>query len=94
MTASLSLGNKSPEYMQKSVWGVTVSSFLTQAGALLGGHRPGEGGNYAQNGGEWVFVGGELRWCHRMRNTRDHTEVDELRRVLEGLEREGKEVTE
>ncbi|KAK2761995.1 hypothetical protein CKAH01_05225 [Colletotrichum kahawae] len=37
-------------------------------------------------GGEFVFEPGEagkvVTWCHRMRNHRDHTEVDELFAVL------------
>lgn len=41
-----------------------------------------KGGDYSQNGGEWVFVDGHLEWCHRMQNTRDHAEVAELGKVL------------
>jgi hypothetical protein len=52
-------------------------------------------GDMSLNGGEFLFVrGGEgvegegkgdgprVEWCHRMRNTRDHTEVEDLKAVL------------
>jgi len=40
-------------------------------------------GNLAQNGGEFLFEGGRPVWCHRMRNMRDHAEMDVIRRVLD-----------
>jgi len=42
------------------------------------------------SGGNLGFEGEEKRvtWCHRMRNTRDHAEIPELREVL-GLDGEG-----
>ncbi len=52
-----------------------------------------KGGDQKQVGGEFLFEGGEVRWCHRMRNTRDHVEVPELREVL-GLGLDGGEVGE
>ncbi|KAF4867837.1 Thioredoxin-like protein AAED1 [Colletotrichum siamense] len=43
-------------------------------------------GNPMRVGGEFVFEPGQagkvVTWCHRMRNHRDHTEVDELFAVL------------
>lgn len=39
-------------------------------------------GDYKQNGGEYLFEDGELKWCHRMRTTSDHAEVKELKQVL------------
>ena len=39
-------------------------------------------GNFSQNGGEWLFVDGELKWCHIMQHTRDHAEIDELENIL------------
>lgn len=42
-----------------------------------------KGGNLMQIGGEFLFDGGEVVWCHRMRSMRDHAEVGVVRRVLE-----------
>lgn len=42
-----------------------------------------KGGNIFQIGGEFLFDEGEVVWCHRMKNYRNHAEVDVIRRVLE-----------
>jgi len=39
-------------------------------------------GDYKQNGGEYLFEDGELKWCHRMKTTSDHAEIKELKEVL------------
>ena len=42
------------------------------------------GGDFWQVGGEFLFGSdGTVRWCHRMRNTRDHAELDQLRKELQ-----------
>lgn len=41
-----------------------------------------KGGPPNQNGGEFLFEGGELRWSHRMQCVQDHCDVEELREVL------------
>lgn len=50
-----------------------------------------KGGKSAQVGGEFLFETTEdeqgsettkVTWCHRMKSTRDHAEVAELRQVL------------
>lgn len=41
------------------------------------------GGPKLQVGGEFLFEDGELLWCHRMKNVRDHAEMRTLRRVLD-----------
>jgi len=56
-----------------------VSSLI---GELKAGTKIFSGGDYSLNGGEWVFEDGGVVWGHRMRNTRDHAEVDVLREVL------------
>lgn len=43
------------------------------------------GGRITQLSGEFLFVDGELRWCHRMKTTNDYVEVDELKKLM-GLE--------
>lgn len=40
------------------------------------------GGAPRQVGGEFLFEGGKVLWCHRMRNTRDHAEIPELKQHL------------
>lgn len=42
-----------------------------------------KGGNLMQIGGEFLFEEGEVVWCHRMRNMRDHVEVKVVRKLLE-----------
>jgi len=41
-----------------------------------------KGGNYSQNGGEWIFRDGKCEWVHRMESTSDHTPVEDLAKVL------------
>lgn len=40
------------------------------------------GGRVGQIGGEWMWERGRLLWCHRMKHTRDHLEVPEVRALL------------
>ncbi|OQO09966.1 hypothetical protein B0A48_04321 [Cryoendolithus antarcticus] len=76
----LGMGDTTPQYAKSSIVGGTVKSMGNMLKAGLGVRH---GGNYSQDGGEWVFEkGGELKWCRRMRNTRDHAEVAELKKVL------------
>ncbi|KAK6434052.1 hypothetical protein LTR95_009768 [Oleoguttula sp. CCFEE 5521] len=87
MIQDLGLGETTPQYSKSTIVGGTVKSMGNMLKAGLGVRH---GGNYSQDGGEWVFEkGGELKWCRRMRNTRDHAEVTELKNVL-GIE-EGKQ---
>lgn len=79
MIAKMEHGDKQPEYIQGSVLSNVFSGMWN---ILSSGPKGFKGGNYSQNGGEWLFEGGELKWCHRMRNTRDHAEVAELKEVL------------
>lgn len=76
-----------PAYIHTGFWENALRSTWK---ALASGRAALSSGPPGQNGGEWLFVGdGEggarLAWCHRMRNTSDHTEVAELRGVL-GIE--------
>ncbi|KAA6407693.1 MAG: hypothetical protein FRX48_08531 [Lasallia pustulata] len=79
MTRTLDLGPKSPEYMQKTLLSVMVGSFFQ---GLKSGRGATKGGDYRQVGGEFLFEDGKVMWGHRMRNTRDHTELPMLRKVL------------
>ena len=79
MTRTLSMGPKSPEYMQDSVVVNAVKSIFQE---FRSGRNMMKGGDLSQVGGEFVFENNQVTWCHRMRNTRDHAEVSELRAVL------------
>lgn len=79
MMSTLRPGATSPSYLKKSTLENTLGSAwkgITSGYALSGGPA-------AQNGGEWLFRGGELLWCHRMRNPTDHSETEELKKLLE-----------
>ncbi|GAB7366525.1 hypothetical protein MBLNU230_g8515t1 [Neophaeotheca triangularis] len=80
MVCNLRVGERRPGYVSKGFWETTLGSVWEMV------KRPGKavgGGDYSQNGGEWVFErDGALGWCHRMAVTSDHAEVGELRRVL------------
>lgn len=79
MEENLTLGETQPDYM-KTPW---VLSALTGAVRVLSsGANMFKGGDFSQNGGEWIFQHGEVTWCRRMRNTRDHAEIAELKEVL------------
>lgn len=41
-----------------------------------------KGGDFYQVGGEFLFENERVTWCHRMKNTRDHAEIPEMRKVL------------
>ena len=84
MTSNLSFGPKKPDYLQKSTLAVTWQSIVK---TISSGRDAFKGGDVKQIGGEFLFQGGEVQWCHRMQNTRDHAEVEVLREVL-GLEKE------
>lgn len=73
------MGPKSPEYMQDSVMVNAVKSIFQE---FRSGRNMMKGGDFSQVGGEFVFENGQVTWCHRMRNTRGHAEVPELRAVL------------
>lgn len=92
MQRSLSLGARAPRYIQRSLTGNMLRSVAQGMRRIPEGDVLGAGG-WDVNGGEFLFemspkeVGGlrkmekdawSLTWCHRMRNSRDHTELDEL----------------
>jgi hypothetical protein len=80
MTRTLSLGTKSPEYIQTSVLVNAIKSIFQE---IRAGRNILKGGDFSQVGGEFIFEKGKVTWCHRMRNTRDHTEIPELQAALE-----------
>lgn len=79
MTSNLFLGDKKPDYIKKSF----IDSVMSDAWSIM--NKPTAfPGNKGQNGGEWIWIDGDLRWCRRMRNTRDHIEVEDLKKILAG----------
>jgi len=79
MTRTLDLGKKKPKYIQSNI---LVTSMQSVVQALKTGSNALKGGSFKQVGGEFLFEDGECVWVHRMRNTRDHTEMEELRTKL------------
>jgi hypothetical protein len=79
MTSSLSMGDQKPAYIQTSILSGTIKSMTNM---LTAGTGIWKGGDFSQNGGEWVFVDGNLEWCHRMQHTRDHAEAADLGKIL------------
>lgn len=79
MTSTLNLGPQAPEYMKKSIVSMAVRSFFQE---LRSGKNMLSGGDFRQVGGEFLFAGDKVTWCHRMRNTRDHAEMYEVRKHL------------
>ena len=79
MIRTLNLGPKAPQYMQYSLPSAVIRSIYQ---GLKTGRGAFKGGDYWQVGGEFIFDDGEVTWCHRMKNTRDHAEIPEMRRQL------------
>jgi hypothetical protein len=95
MECTLSLGKHGPQYMQHSVATATLRSFIQAVRRISEGDAL-KAGDMRQVGGEFLFeikenethgfvekgVGVDATWCHRMENTRDHSELDIIQRVL------------
>ncbi|KAL8708647.1 MAG: hypothetical protein Q9220_006472 [cf. Caloplaca sp. 1 TL-2023] len=79
MTRTLALGPRSPQYMQYSLPSAMVRAVYQ---GLKAGRGALKGGDYWQVGGEFVLEDGQVTWCHRMTNTRDHAEIPTLRKQL------------
>ncbi|KAL1301538.1 hypothetical protein AAFC00_005778 [Neodothiora populina] len=82
MSMSVNIGMRRPGYMKGINEGAWVFGQLRQMGQTKGAKKF-RGGNWLQIGGEFLFQDGQVVWCHRMRNYRDHTEVARLKRILE-----------
>ncbi|KAL5119641.1 hypothetical protein ACEQ8H_002487 [Pleosporales sp. CAS-2024a] len=78
MTRTYQLGTK-PSYMQTNLLINSVQSIFQ---GLSAGKNATKGGDMKQVGGEFLFENGECTWVHRMRNTRGHSEIGELRTLL------------
>ena len=87
MYRTLSLGMRSPEYIKHSLVLGCLKS-VRQGLARVGKGDVRKAGDLSVNGGEFLFVQREgkweVPWCHRMMNSRNHTEVEDLRKVIDG----------
>lgn len=84
MTCNLGTGNKKPDYIRKSSFGTVMAGVKNALSAPTASP-----GKKSQNGGEMIWVDGELKWVRRMKHTRDHVEVDELKKVLDSQKETG-----
>jgi hypothetical protein len=78
MTRTFDLGSK-PDYMHTNVLINSVQSIFQSLGT---GKNALKGGDFKQVGGEFLFENGECTWAHRMKTTRGHAEVSDLRQML------------
>ncbi|KAI8943142.1 hypothetical protein NX059_001172 [Plenodomus lindquistii] len=78
MTRTFELGSK-PAYMQTNMLINSVQSIFQ---GLSTGKNALKGGDMKQVGGEFLFENGECIWAHRMKTTRGHAEVSELRQLI------------
>lgn len=78
MTRTYDPGQK-PAYMQTNMLINSVQSIFQ---GVKTGRNALKGGDFKQVGGEFLFENGECTWAHRMKNTRGHAEVSELRSLI------------
>lgn len=80
MIRTLKLGEHKPDYIKTSLLVNVAKSAFSQ---LTAGSAMFNGGDIYQVGGEFLInQQGKILWSHKMQNTRDHTEVNELCRLL------------
>lgn len=78
------MGDKRPNYVKRPSFGKVMSGMKNALSAPNA-----SAGKKSQNGGEWIWVDGELRWARRMKHNRDHVEVDGLKKVLDSQKETG-----
>jgi hypothetical protein len=71
------------EKMEKQSAGSMTDSLFKEEKLSLRKRDIVKGGNPLQIGGEFLFEEGEVVWCHRMKNYRNHAEVAAIRQILE-----------
>ncbi|BGP02705.1 hypothetical protein NBRC10513v2_003800 [Rhodotorula toruloides] len=75
---TLDLGDKAPEYAKRGM----VSNVVGSIASAFKMGRFTSAGDIKQLGGEFVFERGQVVWCHRMANTRDHAPFSELSQAM------------
>jgi len=85
MQSNLDMPSTPSKYFQRSIFTVAAQSAVQIVQRVLHGDAS-SGGPVSLNGGEFLYEvegdNAEVSWCHRMKNTQDHSEIDELRNVL------------
>ena len=79
---NMGLAKKRPEYMKNTSATAWMAGQIKEVSKTRGMKRF-KGGNLFQIGGEFLFEDGNIAWCHRMKNYRNHVEIDVLKRILE-----------
>ena len=69
-----------PRYVRK--YSPSLLLNLLISGKMAAKTAKSSGGLIQQNGGEMIWIDGKLKFIHRMRNTTDHIEVEELEQIL------------
>jgi len=82
MTRSTARSAQLPEYVSdKSLFRGAINGI----GQILSRIPHGDGlkgGAFDQVGGDFLFENGKVTWCHRMRDTTDHSNLPKIREVL------------
>lgn len=91
MHRSLSIGHHNPDYVQRSFSSNMLRSMIQGLRRIPQGDV-GSAGAFDVQGGEFLFETTsnnemQLKWCHRMQHSRDHTEVEDLLCAI-GLQKE------
>jgi hypothetical protein len=81
MTCNLGLGKK-PKYIENSLMGTLIGTANTLMTITT------SSGKKSQNGGELIWIDGEVNWARRMQNTRDHVEIGDLSKILDKQEQD------
>lgn len=87
MQRSLKLGDRRPVYIQRTLTNNMIRSVIQGLKRMPKGDVS-KAGAWDVNGGEYLFElqdntdDWQLKWCHQMENSRDHTEVDDLVGVI------------
>jgi len=85
---TLDLGPSKPDYIQVSLTSIVLTGIYQ---VLRSGTGAWKGGDFLQVGGELMFHQGRLEFFHRMRNTRDHPEMNDLVKLISTMDEEGSE---
>jgi hypothetical protein len=81
MTRSTARSAKLPEYVRTSLFRGAIDGI----GQIFSRIPKGDGlkgGAFDQVGGDFLFENGKVTWCHRMRDTTDHSDLPKIREVL------------
>ncbi|KAL9049081.1 MAG: hypothetical protein Q9162_007396 [Coniocarpon cinnabarinum] len=79
MDTSFDRGSRRPDYQTTTFSAIVIKSLLQ---GITAGRQALKGGNFAQMGGEFLFENNQVVWCYKMKNTRDHTEIEDLKGIM------------